>query len=260
MDPTATEALVVRGVDYRDADRIVTLMTRDLGKVGVVAYGAKHSRVRFPPGVLQPFQVLRVVLKSRRGRDLLELAEAEVAEAFRSVPGDTGRYACAVFALELAREATPDAEPDPRPLEDLVRFFRRLERDGASPSVATSIVLSLLIGAGFAPSLDRCAVCGREAPRRKAGHFETTRGIVCSTCGGSGPLLRGTVREGLIQAAAWEPLTACSEGELAPAVHLLCGFAHEHLGKELRSWGLLNRFLHDHRLRAPSISSEPDPL
>lgn len=251
MDPKATDAMVVRGVDYRDADRIVTLMTRDLGKVGVVAYGAKHSRVRFPPGVLQPFQVLRVVLTSRRGRDLLELAEAEVSEAFRAIPVDTSRYACAAFALELAREVTPDAEPDPRPFEHLVRFLGRLDRDGASPSAVASIVLALLTGAGFAPSLDRCAACGREAPRGKAAHFETSRGVVCSTCGGSGPLLKGPVREGLLQAAAWEPLTACSEAELAAAVHLLCGFAHEHLGKELRSWGLLNRFLHQHALEAP---------
>jgi DNA repair protein RecO (recombination protein O) len=260
MDPIATDALLVRGVDYRDADRIVTLMTRDLGKVGVVAYGAKHSKVRFPPGVLQPFQVLRVVLRARRGRDLLELAEAEVTEAFRSIPGDTGRYACSVYALELAREVTPEAEPDARPFEALVAFLKRIDHDGASPSALASIVLSLLIGAGFAPSLDRCAACGREAPRGKAGHFETGRGIVCSTCGGSGPLLRGSVREGLIQAAAWESLTACSEAELAVAVHLLCGFAHEHLGKELRSWGLCNRFLHDHRTRAPAGSSEPESL
>ncbi len=141
--------------------------------------------------------------------------------------------------------------PDPRPFEHLVRFLGRLDRDGASPSAVASIVLALLTGAGFAPSLDRCAACGREAPRGKAAHFETSRGVVCSTCGGSGPLLRGPVREGLLQAAAWEPLTACSEAELAAAVHLLCGFAHEHLGKELRSWGLLNRFLHQHALEAP---------
>jgi DNA repair protein RecO (recombination protein O) len=254
MDSSTTEALLVRGVDYRESDRIVTLITRDLGKVGVVAYGAKRSRRRFPPGALQPFQLLRVVVTLRRGRDLYELVEAEVVEAYRTVPGDSGRYSCAVYALELAREITPEGEPDARPLVALVRFLRRIDHDGASPGAMAAVLLALLTQGGFAPALDRCATCGREAPRGKAGHFEVSRGVVCSSCGGSGPLLRGHVREGLIQAAAWEQPTACSEAELATAVHLLCGFAHQHLGKELRSWGLLDRYLHD---EGDALVSEP---
>jgi len=242
MSSTETEALLVRSVDYRETDRIVTLLTTGLGKVGAVAYGARRSKKRFP-GALQPFQLLSVVLKTRRTGDLYELAEAEVVESYGAIPADPKRHACAVYGLELAREVTPDAEPDPRTVRALVRFFRSIERDGAEMSTMASVLLTLLTHAGFAPALDRCAVCGRPAPRGKAGHFDASRGIVCSSCGGSGQVISGRMREALIAAASWSRQAECSEAELAVAVRMICWLAHEHIGKELRSWTLLDGVL-----------------
>ena len=242
METVETEALLVRSVDYRDADKIVTLLTTELGKVGVIAYGARHSKRRFS-GTLQPFQLLRVVLKSRRARELLELVDADVLEAYPSIPGDPRRYAHAAYTFELAREITPESERDPRQVEILLRFLRKIDGEGASPSGLAAVLLSLLAWGGFAPAIDHCAVCGRKAPSGKAGHFEMSRGVVCSSCGGGEQLLRGRVRAALLAASTWRAPTTCTEEELAPAVLLVCAFAHEQIGKELTSWGLLERFL-----------------
>lgn len=242
MDITDTEALVVRSVDYREHDRILTLLTRDLGKIGAIAYGAKKSRQRFG-GALQPFQLLRVVVKRRRGRDLLEMSEAEVVEAYNEIPVDSARYACASWALELVREVTAEDESVSWPVEVLTKFLRILDREGASPSLVAAVTVAALTSSGFGPALDRCAACARPAPPGRAAHFEISRGVVCSSCGGSGPMIRGRVRSGLLRARQWEIPTTCTEAELATAVLTLCAFAHEQVGKELRSWSLLGHYL-----------------
>lgn len=256
MESKETKALLVRSVDYRENDRIVTLMTFDLGKIGAIAYGARRSKRRFQ-GALQPFQLIRVVLRTKRSRELYELVEAEVVECYRSIPGDSKRYACATYALELAREVTPADELDSQMADVLVRFLGLLDERGARLFVIAAALLNILEHAGFAPALGHCASCGKAAPPGKAGHFETSRGIVCTSCGGSGPVISGSVREAMIAATAWES-RECSDKELSTAIRHLRGFAREHVGKELRSWPLLDRYLQV--FSQPSRSSESGPL
>jgi DNA repair protein RecO (recombination protein O) len=99
---TATDALLLRAVDYRDADRIVTLFTRELGVVSALARGAKGSRRRFS-GVLEPYALLRVELEGGRG-DLYTLKRAELAQVWSGVLGDFDRIQAGAAALRLVRE------------------------------------------------------------------------------------------------------------------------------------------------------------
>jgi DNA repair protein RecO (recombination protein O) len=240
--PYETEALIVRSVRYRDHDKIVTLLTTGLGKRAAIAYGASRSTKRFA-GALQPYQLIRVVLEPKRGRELLSLIEAEVVRAFSRIPVDPARHGLASYALELVRELTPEGDRDPRPVALLTQFLERLDAQGPSPSLFAAFLLNALVDAGFAPSLDRCAACARPAPPGRGGHFEAERGVVCEACGGTGPVLRGRVRQGLISASWWRELESCTEAELVSGVRLVCSFAHQHIGKEPKSWCLVMPYL-----------------
>ncbi len=242
-DTFETEALLVRSVDYRDHDRIVTLLTADLGKVGAVAYGARRSKRRFA-GSLQPFQGIRLLLRQRPGRDLYELKEAEVLETYPEIIKDPSRYAVATWSLELLRELSPEADGDGRAYHWATQVLRRLESDGASAWLVLAFVLQALRDAGVEPSFDRCAACGRPAPEGKSGYFDSQRGLICTSCGGSGPLLSGRVRAAVLAARRWaSPPPSVDHGDLARIALLLCNSAHHHVGKELRSWSLLGRLL-----------------
>nr|MDQ2647496.1 DNA repair protein RecO [Myxococcota bacterium] len=76
----STEALVLRRVEYGDADLIVTLLTLSLGRVSALARGARKSRRRFG-GALEPFFTLSVTLEERRSSELFALREASVLRA-----------------------------------------------------------------------------------------------------------------------------------------------------------------------------------
>ena len=127
MSPSTkvTEAFILRTVNYRDSDRILTLLTRDLGKISAIARWARSSRKRFG-GALEPFALLEVSLGRGRGHDkMFLLTEASLVDSHPGLATDLDRIGCAALVTELVRELTPDNDPDPR-IFDLLREFMSL--------------------------------------------------------------------------------------------------------------------------------------
>jgi DNA repair protein RecO (recombination protein O) len=202
----STEALVLRTVDYRDADRIVTLLTERLGKLSVIARSARRSRKRFV-GALEPFAVIEAEIGSGRG-ELKTLNQARVLTAFPEILKDLGKMSAAARALELVGGATPERQPEPALFRATVALFRML--DGGREPIEEALV-SFQIRAtallGFAPGLDACGKCGRPAVKNRAGLFDPIAGhLVCRACGGA-PLYLNASSRARLQLAAGEGWT-----------------------------------------------------
>jgi DNA repair protein RecO len=203
-------------------------------------------------GALQPFQRLRVVLERRPGRELWRIVDAEVVEPFGAVASDAARYAMAAWVVELAREVAPEGEAEAGQHAASMRCLRALEGAGAQAWILVAALLEVLRRAGVEPALEGCSACGRPAPPGRSAHFEAPRGVVCTDCGGTGPVLRGRARAAALAARAWRPPPPGDEPALAEAAILLCGAAHHHLGKELRAWSLLGAHLRVAAAPAPA--------
>lgn len=79
------EAVVLRHSDWGEADRMLTIFTRELGKLRVVAKGARRPRSR-KAGHLEPFT--RVALLLARGREIWIVTQAETLDAYLPVRDD----------------------------------------------------------------------------------------------------------------------------------------------------------------------------
>jgi DNA repair protein RecO (recombination protein O) len=173
-------AVVLRTVDYGERDRVVTLLSRERGKLSAFARGARSSQRRFG-GALEPFNLLSTEL-TERGGDLWVLESAQVERAFGAVRGDLARIACASYAVELARELVRDAEPHEDLFDRVVSYLERLDAAPAEPWDLRRFELDALRAAGLMPSLDGCARCGRpsgDAPTR----FDPAQGgVLCAEC------------------------------------------------------------------------------
>ncbi|MBL8952269.1 MAG: DNA repair protein RecO, partial [Myxococcaceae bacterium] len=99
MERFVEESIVLSGVDYGEADRIVTLFTVGRGRLSAFAAGARKSKRRFP-GALEPGTHLKARLVERRG-DTYRLDAADVVSSFHHLRGDLGRIARSLYALEL---------------------------------------------------------------------------------------------------------------------------------------------------------------
>jgi DNA repair protein RecO (recombination protein O) len=169
------EAVVLRTMRLGEADRIVTFVGHHSGRIRGVAKGVRKTKSRFG-GRLEPFTHVHLVMwKGRSGLDTI--TQVEVLEPFRKVREDLDRFALGEVMLEACDRVIQEAEPSSRVLNLLVMSLRDLSDTGSAQTLA-GYLLRLTAIAGFAPSLDGCAVCGRPASWFSPGQG----GAVCPGC------------------------------------------------------------------------------
>jgi DNA repair protein RecO (recombination protein O) len=173
----------VRSVDYRDSDRIVTLLTEDYGRISALARGARRSQRRFG-GALQPYVLMNAFFRPGRG-ELAHLERVSVDHSFHGILKSLDAIGAAGDAMALIRERVPEHEPEPRVFDAAVRFLDALDRGAPPEDALLSLQIRVLTILGFAPTLDRCVACGKVPARGRAASFDASRGgIVCRACGG----------------------------------------------------------------------------
>jgi DNA repair protein RecO (recombination protein O) len=234
MERFDDDALVLSTLDYGETDRLVTLLTREHGKLTAFAAGARKSKRRFA-GALEPFMRLRVHLVETRG-STVRLDSADIVAGYYAVREDLALIARALYAVELCRELTRDHEPHPELYALLEEYLARLDAREAGPTSLLAFELSALAQAGLMPRFDACALCGGE-PGERPRFDQAHGGAVCEPCG-------GRAREAVaVPVALLTGLRAIQEGQRVPlpadlrarARGLLNVFISHHLGRRLKS-------------------------
>lgn len=173
---------MLRGVDFSESSRIVTLLTPGRGKTACMAKGVRKANSPLA-GVLDTFNQVEVVLFWKDGRDIQTLGDATLLDRFPAVRADIARSAWASFPVELAGKVAHENEPS----EALFAVLRNglgqwAAWTGTARTHACWMVARLLLVAGFAPELEVCAGCG--AALRGACGFSLDAGAVCGACRG----------------------------------------------------------------------------
>ena len=164
--PRHLRAVVVGRQDYGEADRILRLLTGELGRVSVLARHARKSRKRFG-GRLDLGNVLEVGLKRGRG-ELYLLTDCELVAGHPHLRSDLYRISLAGYACELCGGLAQEDRPEPRLFGLLEVALLVLEACTEGPALGfrAGLEAKALTFAGLTPALERCAVCDEalEAP------------------------------------------------------------------------------------------------
>jgi DNA repair protein RecO (recombination protein O) len=226
---------LLRAIDYRDADKIVTLLTADAGRVSALARGARRSRKRFG-GALEPYSLLQVEIGVGRG-SLDRLAQATVSRPFSGILSSLRKMTLAGSAMEVIRRATPENEADLRAFQTAVELLEKLAgADDAVPAYLYAFTLRFFAVTGLAPCLDECFDCGKRCADGQAGYFDVGRGsLVCRGCGGGALLLSGPARAAALAALerSWWPSQPWSDSVTQSIGQLVYQFAATQLGRPL---------------------------
>jgi len=153
---------------YGDTSKILRLLTRDAGLVNVIARGARRTRAGTGPR-LDIFCSGTAALAMKPNRDLHTLTGFEITAAHGSIANDVDRFAAASALCEIALKCAP-AEPHAEVHDALAAGLDALEHADRelAPAVALMAVWGLVVALGFAPTLDRCVVCGTAGNGRMA--------------------------------------------------------------------------------------------
>uniref|UniRef100_A0A7C4PW80 DNA repair protein RecO n=1 Tax=Bellilinea caldifistulae TaxID=360411 RepID=A0A7C4PW80_9CHLR len=174
------EAIVLRHSDWGEADRLLSLFTREEGKLRAIAKGVRRLRSR-KAGHLEPFT--RVKLMLAHGRDLWIVTQAETVAAYLTLREDLERIAHASYAVELLDRFTYE-EGANRPLFDLLAITLQRLDEGQPPfTLLRYYELRLLDLLGFRPELFRCVGCGDEIQPQDQFFSPLLGGVLCPRCG-----------------------------------------------------------------------------
>lgn len=250
------EAIIVRSRVYGEADSILTLFTRESGKVSAIAKGVRKpsSRLR---GAVQLFSHTNLVLYT--GKSLDNISQGEAEESFSYLEGDLDRLATASYCAELVDRLTMERQPFPRIFQLLLSVLQSLATSDAE-LLARFFEVQLLAVLGYRPQLDGC-VQGEHRPDLVAESqtggpvwFSVERGgVLCPTCAaktpGAIPLSPATVGvleyflRSTLEQASKVKLGSRNSRELAG---LLRSFLIYHCDIKPRSWEFLDTLRRDH--------------
>lgn len=175
-----TEALVIGSMRYREADRIITLYTRDRGRLGAIAKGVRRTKSKVG-GRLEPFSLVRASLYA--GHGLYTVVGVDTLRTFQGVRDELFRLEEGARLFLAVRHLFPQEEGSTPAFNLLVRGVARLS-EAADPAAAAGVVLATrlkLLGLlGYAPEMSHCALCGGEGPFY--GFSPGQGGIICEPC------------------------------------------------------------------------------
>lgn len=205
------EVIVLSRVDFGEADRVVTVYSRQHGKLRVVAKGARRPLSRLGPH-LEYF--CRSQLLLAKGRDLDVVTGAETVNAHLALRTDLDGYGHASHMVELVSRLTEERQENVV-VFDLLAGSLQLLAEGVDPyHVTRHFELALLNHLGYRPELLKCVEC-RE-PLTQASHpfMAELGGFLCERCQPRGVALRH------ISIGAQKYLRAVERGGLGAIVGL----------------------------------------
>lgn len=177
-----TQGIVLRETNYKEADKILTVLTRDWGKRTVKARGCRRKNSKLTAA--SQLLVYSELTLSERG-EFTTLTEADPLEQFWSVRQDLETLALASYFAEVAEASAQEGETCPELLSLLLNCLYALDTLKKPRALVKAVFeLRLLCLTGYEPLLDACAVCGAPEPLRARLHL--SQGVLCcAACPGA---------------------------------------------------------------------------
>lgn len=151
------EGIVIRTNDYGETNKVVTIFTRESGKIGVMARGAKKPNSRLA-AVTQLFTYGNYLVQT--GSGLGNLQQGEILSFMGTIREDLILTAYASFIVELTDKGTDDKKRNPFLFELLLQTLHLMD-EGLDPEILSFIYeMKMLNVLGLYPNLNQCTVCG----------------------------------------------------------------------------------------------------
>ncbi len=174
-----TPAVVIKRARLREADRVITLFTRELGKVAAVAKGVRKNKSKLA-GHLEILTYTDVTLACGKGMDTL--IGSQTLSPYLAVRNSLERTAYALYFTELVYHFAPEGQTNPSLFELLTETLETLGGAVNTELLARYFELNLLKDLGYWPELRRCLGCRSELQAVTNYFAPASGGVLCPDC------------------------------------------------------------------------------
>ena len=179
-----TPAVVLKTGNYSETSLLVTAFARDLGKVRLIAKGARRRKSPFA-GLIEPLAPLELVLVPGRS-GLHTLTECAPLGPVGRLRDELGRLSAGLFVLALVDQTQADEDPQPAVFDLMTQVLEQLETARNVPALLFAFQLRLIELSGYGLDLERCSgdeASHDQAPLKGTGFYSPRhKGFLCKPC------------------------------------------------------------------------------
>lgn len=181
-----SEAIVLQRYTLGESDRLVSFLSRSMGKMRGVAAGARKPKSRFG-ATLERLSYIRIWFFERETRELVRISQCEMIESFLDVFSDYPSSVALALLSEITETVLPDREPSDPNFRLLLLAAQAIKRTGKPDLPLAYFALWTVRLGGWLPSLSRCARCGKALDATAAAYVAANASaIACGNCRGPG--------------------------------------------------------------------------
>lgn len=177
MEYYKTEGVVLKKRDFQEADKIITLYTKEYGKINCIAKGVKRITSRISARV-EIFTHSYFLIAP--GKNLYLIIDAEIINSNRCLKERLDLFLISSSIVEVLEKTQPEGEANKKIFSLLISAFNSLSKSNFPVSVLRIFQANLIKISGYTPQLSKCVKCGTSS-----GNFKFSNelgGIICKSC------------------------------------------------------------------------------
>jgi len=175
-----TEGIVLKSTEFEEADKIVTIFTKDYGKITAIAKGVRKTKSKFGSSL----EILtHSIFLFYKGRNIDIVSQTEILESFFSTSREVVKFAFAANCVEVVNKLTEERETNIGLFNLLKEVLHYLRKADDPKLLALSFKWQTMSILGYRPSLDHCCRCNKIVEDQKEMYFNIKEGgLVCNNC------------------------------------------------------------------------------
>lgn len=178
MTNVKTKGIVIKRMNYGEADRILTVLTRDHGKIKAIAKGSRKILSKLG-GSLEPFCLVDFIF--HEGKSFYIVTSAVVQKHFRKIHSDIDKTAKAFYIGELLDKFLKEKQNHPEVFELFAKYLENLE-NADDPILIPVFSAKILEAVGFKPVTSECLHCRQKLQPAQNYWDDVEGGVICQTC------------------------------------------------------------------------------
>lgn len=176
----ATNAIVLKRISYSDTSLICRLLTKEKGKITILAKGAKGPK-KTNSAILEPINHIHVQYYHKNSREIQLLKEAEFIQHYSIMRKNLNRIILALTVVEMIDKCTLDSNPHPILYRLGWRVLDKLNDENQNQwRVFVFFLYHLSLRLGFMPDLSNCSKCNSKMTH--GGINKSTGELICTKC------------------------------------------------------------------------------
>jgi len=176
-----TEAIVLGQRDFGEADKVVTLYTKDFGKLRVVAKGVRRIKSRFGSS-MELFSHSHLMLYMQRKRDLYIVTGSNIIRTHKELRENFDSFITGSCIVELVDKLTEPEEANRYLFSLILDAFHQIPEQDREIILAI-FVIKVLANSGYKLNLEKCVACGKPIPLTEQKKLSVQQGgLLCSRC------------------------------------------------------------------------------